>query len=304
MPGGVGMFTSSPAGPCDLGKQCRVSGAGSGGQQGVYLFNDVEGPTPPPIKLADLSTAIPDGTGDFVGFPARGRRSRVGRWPSSATVRTASRACSLSCHRIRRCHRIDRTAEPGLRIADTNRKSRNGHGDFTGFVPPNPVVPPNPIQPIRRPSVRAWWPSSATGEDDQQGIYLVDSAGPAPPPIVPVADITTAIPDSGGAGNFSSFERLALENSDVAFVGRGIVVPDGSMDAMRANGRLHFDWRRAGESGRPQYGDSRAGQPVHRLRRGGDRCGQGGIVGFGDGGLKGLYTNFGGSLRRVDPQGR
>jgi hypothetical protein len=42
-------------------------GTGSSGQQGIYV-RDVLTPIPPPIKVADLNTAIPDGIGNFVSF--------------------------------------------------------------------------------------------------------------------------------------------------------------------------------------------------------------------------------------------
>lgn len=185
---------------------------------------------------------------------------------------------------------------PPIRLADTSTEIPNGFGNFTGFVPPNPTVPPNPITPIPPPISESVVAFFGTGEDGQQGIYLVDSAQPSPPPIVPVADVTTAIPESGGARNFSSFERLALENSDVAFVGRGIVVPDGSMDAIVQKGVYTAIGGTLAKVADP-----------HTVIPGLDSLftdfgavaidpGKVVFVGFGDGGLKGLYTNFGGSL--------
>lgn len=50
--------------PADAPLGHSFRGAGAGGQQGIYrvLSNG------PPIKVADLNTAIPGGTGNFTSF--------------------------------------------------------------------------------------------------------------------------------------------------------------------------------------------------------------------------------------------
>ena len=65
---GCAKFTN--AGLALSGYRLVLIGNGSSGQQGVYLVDDVPGPKPPPIKVADLTTAIPDGTGNFTSFDA------------------------------------------------------------------------------------------------------------------------------------------------------------------------------------------------------------------------------------------
>jgi hypothetical protein len=81
---------------------------------------------------------------------------------------------------------------------------------------PPPIVPPNPII---NGSYAVFY---GEGIDDQPGIYIADISSPIPPPIMPVADINTAIP--GGFGNFTFFSALASETNDVAFVGGGVDV--------------------------------------------------------------------------------
>ena len=67
IPGGTGSFTSfspSPAlppNPCISFGNVAFFGAGSGGQQGIYAV--LAGTL---TKIADLNTAIPNGTGNFI----------------------------------------------------------------------------------------------------------------------------------------------------------------------------------------------------------------------------------------------
>jgi hypothetical protein len=70
IPGGTGNFTGFPGGPALSGYRLAFIGNGASSQQGVYLVDDISGPEPPPIKIADLFTAIPDGSGNFTGFGA------------------------------------------------------------------------------------------------------------------------------------------------------------------------------------------------------------------------------------------
>jgi hypothetical protein len=55
IPEGTGSFTNFPYAPAIDGGNVSVYATGAGGQQGLYRFN----PIPPPIKVADLNTAIP-----------------------------------------------------------------------------------------------------------------------------------------------------------------------------------------------------------------------------------------------------
>jgi hypothetical protein len=74
IPGGAGNFTGfqSPTPPQIMpqpaisGGNVAFVGAGTGGQQGVYVGSAV--PSPPNVKIADLNTAIPGGTGNFTSF--------------------------------------------------------------------------------------------------------------------------------------------------------------------------------------------------------------------------------------------
>ena len=90
IPGGTGNFTSLhsptfsaiPAHPSVGGGDVVFFGRGSAGQQGVYAMHG----SGPPIKLADLNTAIPDGTGNFTAFfPQLGATAAKPRcWPPAA----------------------------------------------------------------------------------------------------------------------------------------------------------------------------------------------------------------------------
>ena len=82
IPGGTGTFSGFGNHPAISAGNLAFFGAGSGGQQGVYRAH----PEGPPIKVADLNTAIPGGTGNFTGFgigtipgdPLEGHQARHG----------------------------------------------------------------------------------------------------------------------------------------------------------------------------------------------------------------------------------
>ncbi len=102
-------------------------GNGSGGQQGIYRA----GISGPPIKVADLNTAIPGGSGNFTSFipgnPAdrsghRRHERRVlrrGQWRPTGHLRLNSQ----------------RPVIPGnpVKIADTATAIPGGTGNFTSF---------------------------------------------------------------------------------------------------------------------------------------------------------------------------
>src|SRR5262249_13333974 len=67
LPGGNEPLATIPTDPCVGGVRTGFLGLGAAGQQGVYA-GGTGGPTPPPIKVADLGTAIPGGGGLFTGF--------------------------------------------------------------------------------------------------------------------------------------------------------------------------------------------------------------------------------------------
>ncbi len=70
IPGGNGNFTGFAGGPFASGQNVSFLGLGSGGQQGIYsrVFSPDPIVPPDPIRIADLTTPIPGGTGSFTSF--------------------------------------------------------------------------------------------------------------------------------------------------------------------------------------------------------------------------------------------
>src|SRR5207237_10351120 len=67
--GGTGTFTDFPTAPAISYGNIAFMGLGSGGQIGLYLkLSQYSIPTDPYKVMADLSTAIPGGPGDFTDF--------------------------------------------------------------------------------------------------------------------------------------------------------------------------------------------------------------------------------------------
>src|SRR5204863_9561432 len=69
IPGGNGNFTSFPGGPAIDGSEVAFIGNGSGAQQGLYTVAVLSPPQAGPLlRLADTTTAIPSGNGNFTSF--------------------------------------------------------------------------------------------------------------------------------------------------------------------------------------------------------------------------------------------
>jgi hypothetical protein len=177
IPEGTGTFTGFPNAPAIDGGDVSVFATGVDGQQGIYRFGR---PTPPPIKVADLNTAVPDapeGVTTFTGFSG----APVIRGDSVAFVGTGTD-----------WQGIYRFVPPNpVRVADLSTPIPNGTGSFTGFIPVDPCIDGSLVV------------VSGSGSGGQEGVYAVDVALPAPPPIMPIADTSTEIP--GGSGNFTGF---------------------------------------------------------------------------------------------------
>ena len=160
----------------------------SGGvlQHGIYLF---DGSTL--SRVADLNTAIPNGTGTFTG---------------------SFRDPVLSGDKVA----IGSSQQDGIylfdgstlsRVADPNTAIPNGTGTFTGFDPVfgGPVLSGDNV---------AFVGFGSFGSFEQPGIYLFDGST-----LSRVADPNTAIPN--GTGTFTSLGDLALSGDTVAFGGSG-----------------------------------------------------------------------------------
>ena len=195
IPGGTGNFTSVGA-PSLSGTGVAFYGTGSGGQTGIY-----EGFPAAPIKVADLNTAIPNGTGMFTAFTVNGL-------PSSPAISGNNVAFFGSGSQGQQgiYSRINSTL---IRVADTTTAIPNGSGVFTAFFPGAPIVPPDPS--ISGNNVAFF----GIGSGGQQGIYAMMHSG-----LAKVADTGTTIP--GGTGYFVAFQGgPVISGANVAFLGMG-----------------------------------------------------------------------------------
>jgi hypothetical protein len=207
IPGGTGNFTSfipqEPVAPNPSisGNKVAFFGAGSGGQQGVYVRNYVAIPQEP-IKIADTTTAIPGGTGNFTSIPVEPVISgdNVVFLGNGSSGQQGIYRSSLS--------------GSSIKVADLNMPVPGGIGNFTSFIPVEPVTPA-----INGTSVAFF----GAGSGGQQGIYELINGPP-----IKIADTSTAIP--GGAGNFTSFSDVSLSATDVVFLGLGSSGQQGIYD--------------------------------------------------------------------------
>jgi hypothetical protein len=122
------------------GSTVAFYGAGSGGQQGIYLQNRlIPGD---PIRIADLNTPIPNGSGNFLSFAGEPAIPTDPLIPSDPTISGdnvvfygagsgGQRGIYVLINSLR------------LRVADTSTAIPGGSGNFTGFT--RPGIPPNPI---------------------------------------------------------------------------------------------------------------------------------------------------------------
>jgi hypothetical protein len=239
IPGGTGNFTAFtgnslfPGNPTISGQSVVFFGAGSSGQQGIYSF-----PVDPiypngPIKIADLNTTVPDGSGHFTtfttsaGFPSTPLLSgnHVVFWAGGSSGQQGIYSFPVN------------PIFPGqpIKIADLNTAIPGGIGNFTDFVgnpafptgpvgsfPTNPLFPGSPVFPGGPVFPNApVYPGNpidvafqAYGAGGQAGIYASINGA-----LVRVADTNTAIP--GGTGNFTGFSGLSVSGNMVAFTGTG-----------------------------------------------------------------------------------
>ena len=115
-------------------------------------------------QTADTATAIPAGTGFFTTFPAApsislGNVSFLGAGAGGQQGVYAG----VPGH-------------PVMPVADFNTAIPLGVGNFTGFIPPNPIIPPNPVISGRNAVF------VGTGAGGQQGVYLANDVLIVGPP--------------------------------------------------------------------------------------------------------------------------
>ena len=157
----------------------------------------------PPIKVADLNTAIPNGTGNFTAFFGKGP-------PIIPSVRRQQRRVLRRGQRRpagRLCH--------GKRPADSDRRHGHGHprrhGQFHGVHAGGRRAQPGHQRQQRRLLRRRLGRPA--------GHLCLDYVAQHGPPIK-IADTATLIP--GGTGTFTAFpQHPSLSGDNVAFLGNG-----------------------------------------------------------------------------------
>ena len=196
IPDGAGAFTAFAPSPFISDGHVVFVGYGASGQHGVYLLPGDPISPPSPIRIADLTTSIPNGTdtftwfmpiayndGDdvaFVGYGTGGQWGVYARFTDALNV-----------------------------IADTNTAIPAGSGNFV-------QSPPNPIR-VYNGNV-AFIGLGAAG---QAGVYLSESGL-----LTRVADTSMPVPN-GNNGAFQSFSTVSYDGWFLAFAARGTELEHG-----------------------------------------------------------------------------
>jgi hypothetical protein len=266
VPGGTGTFTRfsevglasalqdpfMPNPPPIFGAAFLAGGAsaGNGAQQGVYFtplvpagpVTDPHSCTPPnPIRVADLATSIPDGTGSFTEFSALRLVNRsqsplnpqpppifdatfIGTGPSIGGVaQQGIYSATIASTRATPTSPLVFLPQDPTRLADLTTRAPRGAGRFTSFTA------------LAASSSRVAFIASASqsrsGGATQHGVYFTptDPCAPTDPCVPPnritppnpirVADLRTRIP--GGSGTFTGFSAVSTSGAHVAFLGTG-----------------------------------------------------------------------------------
>jgi len=190
IPGGTGSFTAFspdpllPPNPCISFGNVAFFGAGASGQQGIYEMRSGASVT----KIADLMTAIPGGTGNFMALEN----------PSISGSKVVFLGSDASGQQG-----VYVAIPPGppVKIADLMTAVPGGTGNFTVFPPGPPTIGGDNVAFL------------AGGSGGQQGVYVTLPPGPPSK----IADTATAIP--GGLGNFNYFLTASTDGDNVAIVG-------------------------------------------------------------------------------------
>jgi len=213
IPSGFLNFTGFNARPSISGTTVAYGGGGlnwagsgtTGRQSGVYTGNGTAS------RVADETTAIPGGTGNFTSFATGG----TGGLDIDGNTVVFDAQGSFQ----NGIYKHDGTTLS--KIADKNTAIPGGTGNFTGLI--GPYVDGTDVV------------FKGQGSAFQEGVYLDDGTA-----LTVLVDTTTAIP--GGSGNFVAFfSGPAIDNGLVAFNGlgasnqRGIFFTDGSTISKVAN---------------------------------------------------------------------
>ena len=194
VPGGTGNFASLPTGPSLGGSRIAFFATGTAGQQGIYSTPSDPIIPSDPIRIADLNTLIPSGSGNFATFSGSG-----GGPPSPSISGSGVVFWGAGGGGQQGIYAIPSDpifpASP-MRIADTATAIPNGSGNFTAFSP-DPAYPGDPTISGR---AIAFYGAGTAG---QQGIYYATLDGV----LSRIADTTTFPP--GGVSPFNGFNGAA-----------------------------------------------------------------------------------------------
>jgi len=206
IPGGSGSFVSflsngtnvmlnpQPLPPGEIsGSNILFWGAGNGGQQGLYTSLGGTGLA----RIADTSTAIPGGSGNFVSFLPNGTNGYE-PWPQPWKLSGNNILLWGQGTGGQQGFYASLGGAGLVRIADTNTAIPGGSGSFVSFLSngANVMLNPQPLPPEISGSNVVFWGVGAGG---QQGLY----ASWGETNLVKVADTNTPIP--GGTGRFATF---------------------------------------------------------------------------------------------------
>jgi hypothetical protein len=265
IPGGTGNFTSLPRGPSLSGSSIAFYGAGSGGQQGIYVQNRLI--PSDPIRIADLNTPIPNGSGNFLSFAGEPAIPTDPIIPSDPLISGDNVVFyGAGSDGQRGIYGLINSSR--LRVADTSTAIPGGSGNFTGFT--RPGIPPNPI--ISGENAVFY----AEGSGGQQGVYARINGS-----LTKIADTTTAIP--GGTGSFTAIPvDPIISGDDVVFVGNGSGGQQGVYLSKAGSLSVIADTQTAIPNGVGKFVAIPQEPTI-----GGDRVA---FVGFGSGGQQGVYA--------------
>lgn len=196
IPNGSGTFTGFGTVSSGGGSTTFI-GTGSA-QAGVYSCETAM-PGDPCVKIADLGTAIPGGTGTFTGFVDVAEAGSATSFIASGANQSGVYGCNFG------------PGDPCRPLATLTSAIPGGTGTFASFAA------------VAMVPTRVAFIGDGFG---QAGVYSCDLALPGDP-CHPIANLSTAIP--GGTGNFTAFSALSVTNASasnpastrVAFIGAG-----------------------------------------------------------------------------------
>jgi hypothetical protein len=200
IPGGTGNFVTFAEPSIGSGNVAFL--ATGVGQQGVYRLTPGDPITPPnPIRVADLGTPIPAGSGSFTTLSGA----------SISGFNTAFVGSGVGQQGVYVAQPGDPVVPPPnpIRVADLTTPIPGGVGTFTAFSPPSLSIDGQTVAFV----------GSGVG---QEGLYVAQPTDPIlPPNPIRVADLTTPIPGGFGTFVFIPGNPVRIVNQAVVFIGNG-----------------------------------------------------------------------------------